>query len=90
MDGASGQDAARVPLLGGNWRHAIGWLYVAICACDFVLFPVAHAVYLGYEKLPYTQWQPISLQGGGMLHVAMLAILGVQMWRLPTTAPAGQ
>lgn len=75
--------AARIPLLSGNWRHAIGWLYVGICACDFIVFPILHAIYQGYMHIAYTQWQPITLQGGGMLHLSMLAILGVQMWRLP-------
>ena len=75
--------AAKTPLLRGQWRHAIGWLYVVVVACDFIIFPVEQAAYAAYFHLVYAQWQPLTLQGGGMFHVAMLAILGVQMWRLP-------
>jgi len=55
-------------------------LYAAIVACDFIIFPIGHAAYQAYFKIAYTQWQPITLQGGGMLHLAMGAIIGVQMW----------
>ena len=23
-----------------NWRPAMGWLYLAVCICDFILFPI--------------------------------------------------
>jgi len=27
-----------------------------------------------------TQWQPLSLQGGGLLHIAFGAIMGITSW----------
>ena len=64
------------------WRPAMGWLYMVICACDFVLFPVLHAVIqtMYYDASILTQWNPITLQGAGLVHLAFGAILGIAAW----------
>lgn len=59
------------------WRPAMGWLYMLICACDFVFFPIAWAVVQTINHAPLVQWNPITLQGAGLVHLAFGAILGV-------------
>jgi len=62
-----------------NWRPAMGWLYLTVCICDFIIFPVlwniAQTVYLSQMML--TQWNPMTLQGAGLFHLAMGGVLGV-------------
>jgi hypothetical protein len=64
-----------------KWRPAIGWSYIATCVCDFIIFPVLwsilQAVYFGKVD---EQWQPLTLQGAGLYHMAMGAILGITAW----------
>jgi len=56
----------------------MGWMYMLVCTADFVAFPVlwslVQAVHGGNVT---TQWQPITLQGAGLFHMAMGAIIGV-------------
>jgi len=60
------------------WRPAMGWLYMAICACDFVIFPII-SMFLPVmiKGLPYVAWKSITLDNGGLIHLAFGAILGV-------------
>ena len=62
-----------------KWRPAMGWLYLAVCAFDFVIFPIlwnlAQATYL--KNIVFTQWMPLTLQGAGFFHICMGAVLGV-------------
>jgi len=62
-----------------KWRPAMGWLYLTVCLCDFILFPVlwnmAQTIYLNQVVL--TQWNPLTLQGAGFFHIAMGAVLGI-------------
>lgn len=61
-----------------KWRPAMGWMYMVVCITDFVLFPilwaVIHAVVLGKVG---DQWEPLTLQGAGLFHIAMGAVLGI-------------
>ena len=65
-----------------KWRPAMGWLYLAVCAFDFVIFPVlwnlAQATYL--KTVVFTQWNPLTLQGAGFFHIAMGAVLGISAY----------
>jgi len=65
-----------------RWRPAMGWLYMGICAFDFVIFPIlwnlAQATYL--KNIVFTQWQPLTLQGAGFFHIAMGAVLGLSAY----------
>lgn len=61
-----------------KWRPAMGWMYMLVCITDFVIFPVLWSiiqVHGGGEVK--AQWQPITLQGAGLFHIAMGAILGI-------------
>jgi len=64
------------------WRPAMGWLYMLICLCDFVVFP-AVAMFLPVffkglgVQMAYTAWVSLTLSNGGLIHMAFGAILGV-------------
>ena len=64
--------------MNSKWRPMMGWMYMAVCMCDFVLFPVLWSLVqvVGDGKVE-TQWSPITLQGAGLFHMAMGAILGI-------------
>ena len=64
--------------MNSKWRPMMGWMYMVVCTCDFVLFPVLwsllHAV---LHTANMAQWQPLTLQGAGLFHIAMGAVLGI-------------
>lgn len=60
-----------------KWRPAMGWMYMVVCTCDFVLFPILWALLQAAMKQPVTQWNPLTLQGAGLFHIAMGAVLGI-------------
>lgn len=67
--------------MNSKWRPAMGWLYMLVCLCDFVLFPVLWAVlHAVMHSTNVTQWQPLTLQGAGLFHLAMGAVLGLAAW----------
>ena len=56
----------------------MGWLYMAVCAFDFVIFPILWSLLQAVMKVgQITQWQPLTLQGAGLFHIAMGAVLGI-------------
>jgi hypothetical protein len=64
-----------------KWRPMMGWTYMATCIFDFILGPIL------FNLLQYWNpgqavgmWTPLTLQGGGMYHIAMGAILGISAW----------
>jgi hypothetical protein len=64
--------------MNSKWRPMMGWMYMLVCVCDFVLFPVLWSLVqtIGDGKVE-TQWMPITLQGAGLFHIAMGAVLGI-------------
>lgn len=61
-----------------KWRPAMGWMYMAVCIFDFILFPIAWSILQTVSAGSVTTpWQPISLQGAGLFHIAMGAVLGI-------------
>jgi hypothetical protein len=64
--------------MNSKWRPMMGWMYMIVCICDFVLFPIlwslVQALHGGRVE---TQWSPITLNGAGLFHMAMGAILGI-------------
>lgn len=61
-----------------KWRPMMGWMYMATCTADFVVFPILWSVLQALSKGNVTsQWQPLTLQGAGLYHVAMGAVLGI-------------
>lgn len=61
-----------------KWRPAMGWMYMAVCIFDFILFPIIWSILQAtMSGSVTTPWQPISLQGAGLFHIAMGAVLGI-------------
>ena len=64
--------------MNSKWRPAMGWLYMSVCAFDFVLFPILWSLVQALHGGQVTnQWQPLTLQGAGLFHIAMGAVLGI-------------
>ncbi len=61
-----------------KWRPVMGWVYMMTCTADFVVFPVLWSL---LQALTHgnvsSQWQPLTLQGAGLYHIAMGAVLGI-------------
>ena len=55
----------------------MGWMYMVVCMFDMVLFPVLWSLLQTFTHTPITQWQPLTLQGAGLFHIAMGAVLGI-------------
>jgi len=64
--------------MNSKWRPAMGWMYMLTCMTDFVLFPILWSLLQAVMHVPQiTQWQPLTLQGAGLFHIAMGAVLGI-------------
>jgi len=64
--------------VNSKWRPAMGWLYMSTCFADFILFPVLWSLLQALNHGQVTsQWQPLTLQGAGLYHIAMGAVLGI-------------
>jgi hypothetical protein len=59
------------------WRPAMGWMYMIICLADMIVFPVLWSLLQAVTHSPITQWNPLTLQGAGLFHIAMGAVLGI-------------
>jgi hypothetical protein len=52
-----------------------------ICILDFAVFPVLWSIIQAtHSGTVSTQWDPITLKGAGLFHMAMGAILGIAAW----------
>lgn len=64
-----------------KWRPMMGWTYMITCIFDFIVAPILWSLIQAFFKGNVTeQWTPLTLQGAGLFHVAMGAILGVTAW----------
>jgi hypothetical protein len=63
-----------------KWRPAMGWLYFVVCITDFIVFPVLWALFYSNTGNSIEAWEPLTLKGGGLFHVAMGAVLGIAAW----------
>ena len=67
-----------------KWRPMMAVMYMIACIFDFVMFPIMFTAVQFWETQAandaFRQWAPITLQGGGLFHVAMGAVLGVSAW----------
>jgi len=64
--------------MNSKWRPMMGWMYMSVCTFDFMVAPILWSLVqtLGHGNVS-TQWQPLTLQGAGLFHVAMGAVLGI-------------
>jgi hypothetical protein len=60
-----------------KWRPAMGWMYMLVCMMDMVVFPILWSLLQTSTGTQITQWNPLTLQGAGLFHIAMGAVLGI-------------
>lgn len=64
-----------------KWRPMMGWTYMVICILDFAVFPIGWSVLQAMAEGTVTsQWDPLTLKGAGLFHMAMGAVLGIAAW----------
>lgn len=64
-----------------KWRPAMGWTYMGICILDMAIFPILWSLLQALDKgVVSQQWNPLTLQGAGLFHLAMGAVLGIAAW----------
>jgi hypothetical protein len=64
--------------MNSKWRPMMGWMYMGVCIFDFMIAPILWSLIqsLAHGQVN-VQWQPLTLQGAGLFHVAMGAVLGI-------------
>jgi len=67
--------------MNSKWRPMMGWMYMLVCVMDMVIFPILWSLLqsLNHGQVS-SQWQPLTLQGAGLFHIAMGAVLGLAAW----------
>lgn len=64
--------------MANNWRPMMAITYMITCLFDFVAGPILYNVLQFYNPGQHLEmWQSITLQGGGLYHIAMGAVLGI-------------
>lgn len=67
-----------------KWRPMMAVTYMIINICDFILFPIMFTLVQFWETSSandaFRQWEPMTLQYGGLIHLAFGAILGISAW----------
>ena len=64
--------------MNSKWRPMMGWMYMVVCCFDFVIAPILWSLLQSISHGSVnTQWQPLTLQGAGLFHIAMGAVLGI-------------
>lgn len=64
--------------MNSKWRPMMGWMYMLVCTMDFVGFPILWSLLQAMSKgAVNVQWQPLTLQGAGLFHIAMGGVLGL-------------
>jgi hypothetical protein len=54
---------------------------MVICILDFAIFPILWSILQAYyDGTVSSQWDPLTLKGAGLFHMAMGAICGVAAW----------
>lgn len=64
-----------------KWRPMMAVTYMAINIFDFILGPILYNVlqFLNPGQ-SIGMWQSLTLQNGGLIHIAFGAILGISAW----------
>ena len=63
--------------MNSKWRPMMGWMYMVVCMMDMVVFPILWSLLQTATHTAITQWNPLTLQGAGLFHIAMGAVLGI-------------
>ena len=73
----SASESKKEDWMNSKWRPMMGWMYMLVCTMDMVVFPVLWSLLQTLTHSPITQWNPLTLQGAGLFHIAMGAVLGI-------------
>jgi len=76
-DTTSGSEQKKEDWMNSKWRPMMGWMYMLVCTFDMILFPILWSLLQTFTHTPITQWNPLTLQGAGLFHIAMGAVLGI-------------
>lgn len=64
-----------------KWRPAMAWMYTVVCITDFIIFPILWSILqVASNGSVTTPWQPLTLQGAGLFHIAMGGVLGIAVY----------
>ena len=64
-----------------KWRPLMAMTYMATIWFDFIVGPIIFNILQYYNPgQAVTSWTPLTLQGGGLYHLAMGGILGIAAW----------
>jgi hypothetical protein len=64
-----------------KWRPLMAVTYMATIWFDFILGPVLFNILQYWNPgQAIGMWVPLTLQGGGLYHISMGAILGIAAW----------
>lgn len=64
-----------------KWRPMLSWVYMITCIMDFIIFPILWSMLQTiYQGQVTNQWQPVTLMGAGLYHIAMGACLGIAVY----------
>ena len=73
----SASESKKEDWMNSKWRPMMGWMYMLVCTMDMVVFPILWSLLQTLTHTPITQWNPLTLQGAGLFHIAMGAVLGI-------------
>ena len=74
----SDNDKKKEDFMNAKWRPMCAWVYLVVCVADFVIFPILWSLVQAWgDGKVEMQWMPITLQGAGLFHISMGAILGI-------------
>jgi len=73
----SGSEQKKEDWMNSKWRPMMGWMYMLVCMMDMVVFPILWSLLQTFTHTQITQWNPLTLQGAGLFHIAMGAVLGI-------------
>ena len=77
-------------IINRYWKDWAGLLYLFLCFTDFFVAPLmwnmrmetyCHKMVDKGLVCDATRWEPLTLQMGGMFHIAFAGILGVATWK---------
>jgi hypothetical protein len=70
-------EAKKEDWMNSKWRPMMGWMYMLVCTMDMIVFPILWSLLQTLTHTQITQWNPLTLQGAGLFHIAMGAVLGI-------------
>ena len=80
MSELSASEKKKEDWMNSKWRPMMGWMYMVVCTMDMIIFPILWSLLQTFHHQTITQWNPLTLQGAGLFHIAMGAVLGLAAW----------